>query len=236
MAEKMDVTLDEIIHSTESLSLQEAAKPSVQLSSPTFTVVMNNEYSLNKQSQRFEIKTPGIHRVSGKQNGRIQKRKPVKRFTRDQIKSTWAKDSYEGQRISEESGTKLFISNLHYRVSDSDIFILFKNFGYLKNYTIHYDRTGRSFGTASVVFENRDDALKAMQTYNGLRFEGRVMNIQLATSEIPEPKSQTRAPERNYKHRGGPRSNKNCNRNRRSALTAEQLDAELDAYRLQLDD
>ncbi|CAH4028484.1 THO complex subunit 4-A [Pieris brassicae] len=184
-------------------------------------------------------------------------------YKRGDVNSTWKHDmfnEFSDQKIQRAAPittgpTKLLVSNLDFGVSDSDIQELFSEFGILKSAAVHYDRSGRSLGTADVLFDRRADALKAMKQYNGVPLDGRAMNIQLATSEIStfraEPRSRSAGGGgpirrlsdkrgvnvRNLTGRGsgrrggrGGRDGGGGQRGRKPVPTAEQLDAELDAY------
>lgn len=200
----------------------------------------------------------GVLKGRGTRGGGITRAK----YSRGDVNSAWKHDMFEGQRKGLTTArtlggtTKLVVSNLDFSVSDTDINELFQEFGPLKTAAVHYDRSGRSLGTADVIFERRNDALKAMKTYNGVPLDGRPMNILVATSELqpsrlglPNKPNTSRPSARKpigggfrgrrqggFNNRGSGRGGARGGRPGRTnkpAPTVEELDAELDAYTMQ---
>ena len=66
---------------------------------------------------------------------------------------------------------------------------------------IFLDFSGRSLGSANVIFEKKNDAIKAMKEFHGVPLDGKLMKIQLTQAEIM-PQNGSRmdknSPKRNY--------------------------------------
>ncbi|XP_037430025.1 THO complex subunit 4B-like [Triticum dicoccoides] len=86
-----------------------------------------------------------------------------------------------------DSPTKLYISNLDYNVSNEDIKELFSEMGEIQRYSINYDKSGRSKGTAEVVFSARSSAVAALKKYNNVHLDGKPMKIEVIGTNIEAP-------------------------------------------------
>ncbi|CAL5052250.1 unnamed protein product [Urochloa decumbens] len=101
----------------------------------------------------------------------------------------WRHDLFEDSMVAAglsgtESGTKLYISNLHYGVTREDIQELFSEMGHLKHCAVHYDNNRHPTGSAEVIFTRRSEALAALKRYNNVRLDGKAMKIEVIGADL----------------------------------------------------
>uniref|UniRef100_A0ACD5ZRV1 Uncharacterized protein n=1 Tax=Avena sativa TaxID=4498 RepID=A0ACD5ZRV1_AVESA len=101
----------------------------------------------------------------------------------------WTHDLFEDSMVAAglpgiETGTKLYISNLHYGVTKEDLQELFSEMGHLKNCAVHYDNNRRPTGTAEVIFTRRSEAVQALKRYNNVRLDGKEMKIEVIGANL----------------------------------------------------
>src|SRR6059058_3519527 len=75
-------------------------------------------------------------------------------------------------------GKKVYVGNLGYGVSDSDLQQLFQPFGNVQSAQVIMDRdTGRSKGFGFVEMGSDQEAQAAIQALNGTEVEGRALTV-----------------------------------------------------------
>ena len=70
--------------------------------------------------------------------------------------------------ILESGPCKLVVSNLDFAVNSKDMKELFSEYGLVKSADVHYGRTGKSQGTADVIFARKCDAIQGLYFFQFL--------------------------------------------------------------------
>jgi RNA recognition motif-containing protein len=94
--------------------------------------------------------------------------------------------------------TKLYVGNLTYGMTDSDLQNLFEPHGTVRSAQVIMDReTNRSKGFGFVEMENADQAQAAIKAMNGVDINGRPLTVNEARPR------EDRGPSRSGSSRGG---------------------------------
>eukprot|EP00096_Caligus_rogercresseyi_P013831 TRINITY_DN642_c0_g1_i2.p1 TRINITY_DN642_c0_g1~~TRINITY_DN642_c0_g1_i2.p1 ORF type:complete len:368 (+),score=96.49 TRINITY_DN642_c0_g1_i2:103-1206(+) len=142
--------------------------------SPAYEYVPSTSYG-SSRSRRYDFDEP--RRDSSMHNEmrsrRMYKPEESSRMYPRQMTSGSSGGGSGGSYVSPLQGAKVVVGNLHNTVTQEDIVELFGDVGPLKRVKVVNP------GTAEVVFVNRDDALKAVETYHNRQLDGKAMKCQL---------------------------------------------------------
>ncbi|XP_046685736.1 THO complex subunit 4-like [Homalodisca vitripennis] len=245
MTDKLEMSLDDIINQSKEL------KDSTRRSRERGGFRQGGAAQSNARDGGGPMRSRRVRFYSSK-------RVPYSRPPGD-INTRWQHDLYNDPALHNKrrrSGglsitggpTKLVVSNLDYGVLSSDIQVLFSEFGPIHSATVNYEKSGRSKGSAYVVFDRKADAVRAMKQYNRAPLDGGPMHIELTTSDVEFAMQQanrvsegfTRRPsaggfghgvtERGFKRNGRGERRGDGRTVKNKVPTAAELDAELDAY------
>ncbi|MEP6973983.1 MAG: RNA-binding protein [Spartobacteria bacterium] len=85
-------------------------------------------------------------------------------------------------------GTKLYVGNLSFNTTETDLQDLFAQAGAVSEVTLMQDKfTGKSRGFAFVTMSNEADAAKAITDFNGKTVEGRPLTVNEARPREARP-------------------------------------------------
>ena len=85
-------------------------------------------------------------------------------------------------------GTKLYVGNLSFNTTETDLQDLFAQAGPVQEVTLMQDKfTGKSRGFAFVTMTTEGDAQKAITEFNGKTVEGRPLTVNEARPREPRP-------------------------------------------------
>ena len=84
------------------------------------------------------------------------------------------------KEIHNERMRTIYVGNLNFRLEDWQLEDYFIQFGQVNRVHLSKDDTGRSKGFAHVTFENRGDAINAVNEASGAMLEGRAMRTGFA--------------------------------------------------------
>ena len=76
---------------------------------------------------------------------------------------------------------KIYVGNLSYSMTETDLQTLFAQAGTVKTVTLVKDRdSGRSKGFAFIEMENQQDMQNAISMFNGKNFQDRALSVSIA--------------------------------------------------------
>ena len=88
-------------------------------------------------------------------------------------------------------GTKLYVGNLSFNTTETDLQDLFAQAGPVQEVTLMQDKfTGKSRGFAFVEFATSEEAGKAVEQFHNKEFQGRPLTVNIARPREERPQQR----------------------------------------------
>jgi len=123
--------------------------------------------------------TPQTTRGRGARRGRggYESKNSDNQWTHNAYQDDDGEEEVERPNNNDSYGSKVRVSNLKWDVLEDELKELFGRVGKVHSVKVHYDRAGRSNGTADVIFLKHSDALRSIREYNGRKIDDQAMEI-----------------------------------------------------------
>ncbi|KAK6359918.1 hypothetical protein TWF696_001045 [Orbilia brochopaga] len=115
---------------------------------------------------------------------------------RDPSRSNWVHDKFDdggnsstyrgrdnrdlGNSRENNRSSKVRVENLHYDLGEADLKDVFSRVGDIRRVDIVYDKAGRSEGIAHVLYSNPDEAMLAVDQFDGANAKGQPIRVKIA--------------------------------------------------------
>jgi len=107
--------------------------------------------------------------------------------------------SFERQHIESMNESRLFVGNLSYKTSESDLHDYFAQAGVVTSVNVMLDKfTGKSRGFAFIEYSTPEEANKAVEQFHNKEFQGRSLTVNIAR---PREERPPRPPGGGYRER-----------------------------------
>jgi THO complex subunit 4 len=83
-----------------------------------------------------------------------------------------------------ETTGKVVVSNLGSHVTSDDVKEIFEKIGTITHAFVTFDKSGKSTGTAEVVYARKDDARRAQRDLDGAQVDGTPINVTLSSQSL----------------------------------------------------
>jgi len=108
------------------------------------------------------------------------------RTSRPNLDDKWEHNAYNPDEEDQERpkvrdaslGSKIRVSNLKFDVLEDDLNDLFGEVGTVHKVRVNYDKSGRSSGTAEIIFFKESDAERSHREFDGRQIDGQTMHIE----------------------------------------------------------